>query len=271
MEHFGMRPRTTQVDSPNENGDVESLHGVLKRRLKQYLLLRGSSDFESVEAYRAFLEGVMVAANEGRSKRLAEELACMPLLDVSRLAEYDECRCRVRSSSTITVKRRIYSVPSRLIGETVSARCYEDRLEVCYNGVHQLTAPWISRDRGHEINYRHMIGWLVRKPGAFRQYRFREALFPSGVFRWAWEELSTHLSDQTADREYVQILHHAARTMESEVEAVLARMRREGVVPRLDSVLENCHRGCDERPELQPLEVSLCEYDKLLGVEEVAA
>jgi len=264
MDHLGMQPRTIGVNAPHENGDVESLNGALKRRLKQYLLMRGSSDFESVDAYRRFLEQVLDKANSGRRDRLAEELKRMPVLNTSRLAEYDEYRCRVRSWSTITVKRRIYSVPSRLIGEKVSARRYEDRLEVFYNGVHQLTAPWISRDGGHHINYRHLIGWLVRKPGAFRQYRFREELFPSELFRWAWERLSERLSERTADREYLQLLHHAASTMQCEVEAVLSSMRRREELPRLDRVLEACHPAVHEPPRLQPLVVSLRDYDDLL-------
>ena len=271
MDHFGMTPRTIQVDSPNENGDVESLNGAFKRRVKQYLLMRGSSDFESVEVYRSFLEQVMEAANKGRSKRLSEELACMPVLNVSRLAEYNEYRCRVRSSGTITVKRRIYSVPSRLIGETVSARAYEDRLEVIYHGVHQLTAPWISRDEGHHIDYRHLIGWLVRKPGAFRQYRFREELFPSSVFRWAWENLSQHVSERTADREYLQLLHHAARTMQCRVEEALSAVRCQGEIPRLNTVLDACPAITHDPPPLAPLQVDLRAYDELLLCEGVSA
>jgi len=271
MDHFGMQPRTIQVNAPHENGDVESLHGVLKRRLKQYLLMRGSSDFESVDAYRRFIEQLLDKANKRRTERLAEELKRMPVLNVSQLAEYDECRCRVRSWSTITAKRRIYSVPSRLIGEMVSARCYEDRLEVFYNDVHQFSAPWISRDGDHYINYRHVIGWLVRKPGAFRQYRFREELFPSELFRWAWERLSERLNERTADREYLQILHHAARTMQCEVEAVLLSMRSNEEIPRLDSVLEACRPAVHELPRLQPLVVSLHDYDNLLASQEVSA
>ena len=271
MKHFGMKPRTIQISAPHENGDVESLNGALKRRVKQYLLMRGSLDFESVGVYYTFLEHVMMAANKGRSKRLTEELACMALLNVSRLTEYDEHRCRVRNSSTITVKRRIYSVPSRLIGETVSARGYEDRLEIIYNGVHQLTAPWISRDEGHHINYRHLIGWLVRKPGAFGQYRFREELFPSDLFRWAWESLSEHVSERTADREYLQILHHAARTMQCQVEAALASLRCRGELPRLDAVLKACPSITNDPPPLAPLRVDLRDYDELLLRERVPA
>jgi len=271
MDHFGMTPRTIQVDAPHENGDVESLHGALKRRIKQYLLLRGSSDFNSVDAYRRFLEEVLEKANRERSERLAEELAQMRVLNASRLAEYNEYRCRVRSWSTITVKRRIYSVPSRLIGETVSARRYEDRLEIYYKGVHQLTVPWISREGGHYINYRHLIGWLVRKPGAFRQYRFRDELFPSELFRWAWERLSQSLCERTADREYLQLLHHAARTMQCEVEAALSSLRRNGELPRLDRVLQECRPAVSEPPRLEPLVVSLRDYDNLLVSQGVPA
>ena len=63
MDHFGMEPKTIQVRKPNENGDVEAANGALKRRVKQQLLLRGTSDFESQESYRRFLEKVITKAN----------------------------------------------------------------------------------------------------------------------------------------------------------------------------------------------------------------
>ena len=271
MSHLGMKPRTIQVGAAHENGDVESLHGALKARLKQHLLLRGSRDFESVEAYQAFLEQVLEKANRARSDRLAEELKRMRVLNCSRLAEYREWQCVVRSSSTISVKRRIYSVPSRLIGETVVVRGYEDRLEVWFHNVLQLTAPWISRDQAHHINYRHVIGTLVRKPGAFRRYRFREDLFPSAVFRWAWEALSESLSERSAEREYLQLLKHAARTMQCDVEKVLGELRSEGEAPRLQQVLERCGAALDVPPTLKPLHVNLSEYDELLASKGVPA
>ena len=271
MSHFGMEPRTIQVNSPHENGDVESLNGVLKRRLNQHLLLRGSRDFDSVESYRTFLEQVLRQANSIRTDRLKEELAQMPILNVSRLAEYNEYICRVRNSSTITIDRRIYSVHSRLIGEKVKVRRYESHIEVYYKSFLQLKAPWISRDSKHYINYRHVIRWLIRKPGAFSQYRFREELFPSELFRWAWDCLSKELSTRTAEREYLQLLHHAANTMQCEVESALLSIRNSGEIPRLDKVLAKCTPAVQEPPRLKPLTVTLSEYDKLLPGREVSA
>jgi hypothetical protein len=266
-----MRPRTIQVDSPHENGDVESLNGVLKRRLKQRLLLRGSTDFASLEEYRQFVEHVLDKANNNRTKRLRKELSRMRLLKASRLAEYKDYECPVRNGSTITVDRRVYSVPSRLIGEKVKVRRYEDHIEVFFHGHHQLDAPWISRDKAHHIDYRHIILWLVRKPGAFPNYRYRSDLFPRESFRWAYDALRGEVAEQTADREYLQILHHAAQTMECEVDQALRTLRCQGQVPRLDRVLGATRRRLPAPPPLSPLKVELSEYDQLLEEREVAA
>lgn len=272
MDHFSIKPYTIQVNSPHENGDVESLNGALKRRIEQHLLLRGSRDFDSVEQYKAFLEDILEKANALRTERLNEELDKMRLLNVSRLAEYREYACSVRNSSTITVERRIYSVPSRLIGEKVRAYRYEDHLEVFHKGVLQLEAPWIGRDGdGHCINYRHIISSLVRKPGAFRNYRYREDLFPTEAFRWAYDELSAELNERNADREYLQILQHAAQNMECEVNVALCMLRAQNKTPRLDEVLRMTRRSLPAAPDMEPLTVSLSDYDRLLEEERAVA
>ena len=72
------------------------------------------------------------------------------------------------------------------------------------------------------INYRHIIWSLVKKPGAFARYRHREALFPTVVFRQAWEEMQKENPGRRGDLSYLRVLHLAASTMESEVEAALS-------------------------------------------------
>lgn len=271
MRHFELQPRTIQVDSPHENGDVESLNGALKSRLNQHLLLRGSRDFDSVEEYRFFLEEVLHKANARRSERLAKELDAMRLLKSSRLAEYKTYRCKVHRSSTFSVDRRIYSAPSRLIGEQVEVRRYETRIEVSYKGTHQFTAPWIPRGKEHHINYRHVVGWLLRKSGAFAQYRYRQDLFPGTIFRWAYDQLLESCSERTAEREYLQLLNHAATTMECAVKSALGSCKADGVSPRFDTVLSRCPRPVSVLPELEALRVDLNHYDHLLGAEKRSA
>ena len=79
-------------------------NGALKRRLEQALLVRGSRDFESVEAWQAFVDEVVRKANAGRGARVAEEIAVMRVLDVGRLQEFREEDARVSEWSTIRVK-----------------------------------------------------------------------------------------------------------------------------------------------------------------------
>lgn len=264
MKHLGMKPCTIQPGAAHENGDVESLNGVLKRRIEQHLLLRGSRDFESREAYESFLHEILIAANRMRRERLTEELAVMRVLKVDRLPEFDSCEPRVSSWSTICVGRNAYSVPSRLIGETLKVKSYEDRIEVSCRGVPQMTAPRLTGRGGHRINYRHIIDWLVRKPGAFRNYRYREDLFPTLNFRVAYDRLREGCSERVADIEYLRILKHAARTMECEVDAVLELLCEEGVLPRWNTVLEFCPQDAVEVPEVDMPPVDLQQYDQLL-------
>jgi hypothetical protein len=268
MNHFGMTPHTIQVKKPHENGDVESQNSHLKRRLDQHLLLRGHRDFENVEEYRLFLENVLDKANDPRRERLAEELAVMPPLTAALLPEYVEERARVSRYSVIHNEWRTYSVPSRLIGEEVVVRRYEDRLEIYYAGQHQMSCPRLSAVGDHAVNYRHIIEWLVRKPGAFREYRFREELFPTPVFRRAYDRLLASCPERTADVEYLRLLRQAARTMEGQVEKVLLELEEKNLVPRWTTLMEWWPAPEWKPPVLAPRKADLQRYDELFqGIE----
>jgi len=264
MDHFGMIPKTIQVGEAHENGDVESLNGVLKRRIEQHLLLRGSRDFDSVESYESFIREVLKKANRLRVRRLNEEMVVMKALRVDRLPEYVEESSSVRPSSTITIQRRIYSVPSRLIGKTVRIKRYEELIEVYYKGKRQLKAPWMRGEVCHNINYRHIIRSLVRKPGAFRNYRYHQALFPTINFRSAYDVLNQHLTPRSADREYLQILEHAAYTMETEVDTALSLLLESKIQPRIIQVLDLCGSSKKKPNSMKPYSINLESYDSLL-------
>jgi hypothetical protein len=126
----------------------------------------------------------------------------------------------VRRWSTIHLGGRTYSVPARLIGHTVEVRQHPAVVEVFYRGEPIEQMPRL-RGREHRIDYRHIIASLVRKPGAFARYRYREELFPSLAFRQAYDALVATQGDR-ADVDYVRILHLAAQTSETQVAATLA-------------------------------------------------
>ena len=214
VDHYGMEPRTTHLRSPHENGDVESSNGGLKRALEQHLLLRGSRDFESIEAYETFLQQVMGKRNRGRQERLEEEMEVMKPLPTASLTICREEKVKVSRSSLIRVLRNTYSVPTGLIGHTIKVRIHEWHLEV-YSGTKLVeTLPRLVGRRKRQINYRHLIDTLLRKPGGFRNYRYRDELFPSLVFRQAWEQLGQWYAPRKADLTYLRVLGLAARTLD---------------------------------------------------------
>lgn len=263
-EHFGLKPRTIAIGEKEQNGDVEASHRVLKRRLKQHLLLRGSSDFESVDGYEGWVWEKLDHGNRHRGSRFFDELGAMRTLSVRRLPEYQVESAVVTSWSTVRVKRNTYSVPSRLIGETLRAHVYDQRIELYYRGRLELEVQRLRGEGGHRIDYRHVIWSLVQKPGAFARYRYREDLFPSLVFRRAYDALSDALDQRKADIEYLRILHLAASTMETAVEATILREMELGNIPWANVIKAAVAPESVEVPEIDTLSVDLGGYDELL-------
>ena len=265
MRHFGMTPRTTEVGAKEQNGDVEAGNGAIKRRLEQALLARGSRDFASVEAWQAFVDAVARTANQGRGARVAQELGAMRTLEVAKLCEYVEVHAQVSEWSTIRVKDCSYSVPSRLIGEVLTVRVYEERIEAFYRGVVQMCGERLVGRNQHRIDYRHVIWSLVRKPGGFARYCYRDAMFPAPLFRRAYDAIQGRQAGVAGDLEYLRILHLAASTLEATVAAALTELFAEGLAITAEAVKGRVGAALRPAvPELAPLAVDLSDYDALL-------
>ena len=261
LDHYGLKATRTNPRSSHENGVAEQGH----RRLKDAIVvLRGSSDFESVEEYTAFVRIVVDRRNRLVREKLAGEYPHLKSLPPAPVPEYVSYQARVRKWSTIRVDGRTYSVPSRLIGVMVDVRLYTDHVEVYYKG-HLVESMERIRGRGRaRIDYRHIIGSLVRKPGAFARYRFREQMYPSHTFRLAYDAM-VGWKGERADVDYVRILHLAATTMEADVERALRRLLQCRVRFDYVTVRQLAAPACPEIPALElPAEVDLGVYDRLL-------
>lgn len=265
--HYDLTPLTIHVRCPHEHGDVESQNRHLKRRLQQHLLLRGSRDFASLEAYDQFVEGVVRAANAKRQKRLAEELACMRPLPMGRLAEYREYQPVVSSQSLIRVKKNAYSVPSRLIGHTLRVELYEAELKVYLGRDFLFCLPRLRGDRGALVDFRHVITPLLRKPGAFINYRHRAALYPSVVFRTAYDRLVADHGERPGVIEYLHVLELAGQETVEKVEVGLqAQLARPGKW-RASQLRDQVAPVARPVVELASLTPNLNAYDALLESE----
>ncbi len=264
LSHYGMRSTRIMPGEAHQNGVAEKAHDVLKRALAQALVVRGSSDFESVEDYDRFLQHVVAQLNRDCAGRFAQEQVALQPLPSSKVPEYSLYEAVVRKWSTVRVAKRTYSVPSRLIGHTVQARLYPDFVEVYCRGKLVETMERLRGERDHRIDYRHVIWSLVRKPGAFARYRYREDLFPSVAFRRAYDALRRGRGDR-AEVEYVRILHLAASTMESTVEAALVALLDAGALPEYVAVQRLAAPHDPEHPVVHIAEPDLSVYDAFLA------
>ncbi|MCP3960302.1 MAG: IS21 family transposase [bacterium] len=228
LDHYGLDSTRIRPGEAHENGVAEKGNDLVKQALTQALVLRVSRDFASVAHYQAFVNEVIDRAiNRPQAAALAVEKSYLQALPSARVPTYTTYRPKVRRWSTLRIGNRGYSVPSRLIGHEVEVRQHANHLEVYYRGRRVETVPRLRGDRVVRIDYRHVIWSLVRKPGAFARYRFREELFPSLVFRRAYDALRRWRGER-ADVEYVRILHLAASTLEADVEQALSLLLEAG-------------------------------------------
>lgn len=266
LRHYGLEPTTNNAGVSHENGDVEQAHFRFKDAVDQALRVRGSREFPERAAYARFLQGLVKQRNLTRQARWAEERAMLGPLPTTPLALCRELRVGVSRFSTIQVLRNTYSVPSRLIGSTVLVRVRAEVLEVYRGTAHLLTMPRLVGHGQHRIDYHHVSWSLLRKPGAFAQYRYHDDLFPTLAFRRAYDALVAAPVGH-ADRDYVRLLHLAASTAESEVEAAMVLLLDAGTPPTFDAVRALVQGPTAVAvPQLAPAVLDLSVYDRLLTV-----
>jgi hypothetical protein len=268
--HYGFASGKIQPRSPQENGDVEQRHYRLKRAVDQALMLRGSRDFASRAEYERFLEQMFEQLDAGRQKRFQEEVKALHRLPARRHQDFREVECRVGAFGTIRVFKNTYSLHSRLAGETVRARVYAEQIEIWYAQRQVEVLPRLRGENGHWINYRHVIDRLVRKPGAFENYRYKEDLFPSSQFRIAYDLLREQAGPKRGNKQYLQLLELAAQESETLVNETLRFCLSQAGPLDVKMVAERVKAGL--RPpavtEIEIAPVDLRVYDQLLEYQE---
>jgi hypothetical protein len=271
MAHYGMEPTKNNVTIAHENGDVEQSHHQFKRAVDQALRVRANRDFPNREAYERFLADLIRSRNLKRTTQLVEEQERLQPLPTTPLAPCQELRVTVSQFSTIHVKANVYSVPSRLIGTTVLVRLRAETLEGYVGSSIVFTLPRLVGTQQHRIDYRHVIWSLVRKPGAFVAYRYRDDLFPTTTFRLAYDRLVS-AGIERADRNYVRLLHLAASTSESEVETALLLLLETRTTPTFDAVRDLVHAPSSRAVlALSTPNLDLSFYDKLIPSRSIYA
>jgi hypothetical protein len=131
--------------------------------------------------------------------------------------------------------------------------------------------PRLRGRHKHRVDYRHIIDWLVRKPGAFEHYRYRDELFPTSRFRMTFDLLEEQFGQYQGSKEYLKILELAARSGEVRVDGALRLLLESGEelisAARIETTLEADHNTavCD----VEVTAVDLRVFDQLFTEQEV--
>ena len=266
--HYGMEPTRNNRGVAHENGSIESPHGHLKQAVEDALLLRGSRDFDALDAYRRFIDEIVGRRNARNRKRLDIERPALQQLPERRTTDYEEAIVTVTSTSGFVLRKVFYSVPSRLIGHRLRVRLYDDRLE-CFLGATPLMTlqrgrPYPSGKHGHIVDYRHVIHALRRKPMALLNLVYREQLFPRRAYQRAFEALLAGDSEKPACRTMVGLLALAhERACEAELAEAIEAELDAGRLPDLNALAQRFTPDPADVPDVTVELVPLHLYDEL--------
>jgi len=267
--HYGMIGTTNNPGRGHENGAIETSHGSLKHRLEQAIKLRGSADFDSIADYQTLIDRCTDRLNRYTLTRFEEEQKQLRALPKYRFMDYSELSAKVTTSSTIDVKRGLYTVPSRLIGETLRIHLYHDKL-IGFVGQTQVVElirvyPGTPTGRARCINYRHVIHSLAAKPQAFRFSNIRDELFPDDNYRQLWNIADQKFTAKDACKWMVSVLRIAAdHQCERELGQTLLRQALAGALPNLKA-LQAHYLKKQNQPKLITKQHEIADYDELLS------
>jgi hypothetical protein len=268
-QHYELRPSRNNLGVSHENGSIESRQGTLKRTMEQALLLRGHRDFADLDAYRHFVAEVFARMNARVARKFGEERAMLRTLPVRRSSDYEEIDARVTKYGTMTVRRVLYTVPSRLVGHVLKVRVYGDRLECWLGGICVLQLQrgqaGEGSKRGRVVDYRHLLPSLKRKPGALARSSLREDLFPRSEYRQMWAQLQDQLPEAQACRIMVGLLDMAGNDgCEAVLAQHLALLLAAGKLPDMDQIRLDLAPRPSHCPVVTVELPTLGSYDQLL-------
>jgi hypothetical protein len=260
MKHYEVKPSRNNPGQSHENGSIEKSNDLIKKAIDQELMIRGSRDFNSISEYSDFIDEIVKRRNKLREVRVSEESGYLYSLPPKKWYAPKVTSVKVTNYSLINIEGIIYSVPSRLIGVQLTAHILHDEIKLLYGRkcIHIMQ----KYQSGPVIDYRHIIDSLVKKPGAFLNYQYKDSLFPRKSFRLAYDKLCEN-DVSTGYKDYLQLLKAAKMIGESEVSLALDIILEEGGIP-FPKIVKSLIHLPKKIPSVEIQSPSLAAYDKLL-------
>jgi len=272
--HYGFTASRNNRGLAHENGAIEASHRHLKAQIEQAIKVRGSHDFKSRAHYEQFIDELVQRRNRRVHDNYLREKRHLQPLPRHKSVNYSEKYVTVSRSSTISVLRVTYTVPSRLIGSSLLARIYDSKIELFLGcdlvlGLERVYSS--KKARARSVNYRHVIDALIKKPRAFRQSQLRDDLLPNNNYRLIWQYLDQSLSADEACYYIVKLLYIAKQgECERQLERFVTRGISDGKLPSMRQCEQMFLPAVANIPEINVAQHSLQAYGELMaGVRHV--
>ena len=229
----------------------------------------GIPDSPDLPAYRHFIDEIVARKNRRNGPRIDAERAALQLLPDRRTSDYEETIVTVTSTSSFTLRKVFYTVPSRLIGHRLRVRLHDDRLDLFIGGTKLMTLPRgraaSNGAHGHVVDYHHVIHSLRRKTMALMKLVYRDQIFPREPYRQTFERMVAALLEKTACKQMVELLGLAHdRACEAELALLLAEDIAADRLPDIAALQARFAPDPATLPEVVVELAPLTDYDVLL-------
>jgi hypothetical protein len=273
--YYNMIPSRNNKGKSHENGSVESSHGHLKNRIRQELLLRGNTNFDTIESYEQWLHMIVKNSNQQNSKNFQNEQQYLQKLPRNKDVDYEVKSLKVSDHSVLNIKQMIYSVPSRLVSHTVTLHIYQ-RIIVGFLGSSEVFKFDRKYKNDHPskfvINYQHLIHALVRKPRSFRACKFRDQILPNQDYKDIWKHIDLTESGDTACKIMLRILKLSYdHDCQDELAKICLTMISQSDTIKIEELESQFNRCNPELPKDTWEQHDLNNYDHLLKINSIGA
>ena len=268
QKHYEFEQDFCNPGKGNEKGNVEANNKFIKKKISARISLNNLS-FSSLEAFKEFVWQVCRDHNQKESvqqKFIEENLLNLPATPF-KCFRTEVVSINKYSLFNLSKTGHMYSVPSKYVGLSLETRIYPSKVEVIFDGVIICEHKRIYGPRGLvSIQVEHVINGLLKKPGAMKDWKYREVLFERPAWRSFYKKI---IENGGKDKDYLKCLKlinkHGKELITIAMELSLEEGGEEVSALNLSKIITN---NINNIEVINPIRCDLDQYDYFLTGEK---
>ncbi len=263
QNHYGFKQDFCNPGKGNEKGNVEANNKYIKKKIMARISLYNLS-FTSLDSFTEFVWSICREHNSDASiqnKFLEENLKPLP---VNTFPCYRTAVVSINKYSLFSLEKtgHMYSVPSKYIGLSLEVQIYPDKINIIHESNIISNHKRLYGPRGIvSISVEHIIDGLIKKPGAMKDWKYREVLFE----RPAWINFYKRLINSgKKDKDYLNCLRLINKHGRDLVTVAMELLIDDGEDFCAQSISKIISNETNNIYDIEPLNLDLNQYDYFL-------